>query len=213
MIINITALTAQNNGEEITVSLELSDGIHTEKQRHTILTDKYIELALKKGEIDTRKYEDIVRFANICAAYKKALSLLSYGSCSKKNLQFKLKSRGFDEDISREVIEMLQNASFVREDETCEREAERCVKKLWGKKRIISHLYSKGFDNEAVKQALLFLEQIDFEENCKVLLLKDYKRRLADAKEDRAAMTKLVAALCRMGYSISEIKSAISSIL
>ncbi len=213
MIISITALTAQNNGEEITVSLELSNGTNTEKQRHTILTDKYIELGLKKGEIDTEKYQRIVRCASVCTAYKKALSLLSYGSCSKKNLYFKLKSRGFDEDISREVIEMLQNASFVREDETCEREAERCVKKLWGKKRIISHLYSKGFDNEAVKQALLFLEQIDFEENCKVLLLKDYKRRLAEAKEDTAAMSKLVAALVRMGYTVSEIKSALRAIL
>lgn len=213
MIINITALTALNNGEEITVSLELTDGIHTEKQRHTLLTDKYIELGLKKGEINKDTYENIIRCANTCTAYKKALSLLSYGSPSKKNLYFKLKSRGFDEDVIRTVITMLEKSNFVDDNETCVREAEKCLKKLWGKKRIISHLYSKGFDKEAITDALLFLEDIDFEENCKVLLLKDYKRRLAEAKSDNTAMTKLVAALTRMGYSISEIKTALRDIL
>ena len=213
MIISITALTAQNNGEEITVSLELTDGIHTDKQKYTILTDKYIELGLKKGEINTDKYEEIVRCAAVCTAYKKALSLLCYSSCSKKNLYLKLKSRGFDEDVLKDVIEMLENTNLVREDESCLRETEKCVKKLWGKKRIISHLYSKGFDNGAVKEALLFLDEIDFEENCRVLLLKDYKRRLAEAKNDKAAMEKLIAALVRMGYTVSEIKIALRGIL
>ena len=213
MTITITALTAQNSGEEITVSLELSDGINVEKQRQTIFTDKYIELSLKKGEIDTEKYEEIVRCAYVCTAYKKALSLLSYGSCSKKNLYIKLKSRGFDESISTEVIEMLQNISFIDEDDTCTREIEKCLKKLWGKKRITSHLYSKGFQNETVNNALPMLDEVDFAINCKSLILKDYKRRLDEARSDKAAMTKLVSALVRMGYSVSEIKSALSAIL
>jgi len=213
VIINITALTAQNSGEEMTVTLELSDGLHSEKQSHTILTDKYIELNLKKGEIYKETYEQIVSFANICTAYKKALSLLSYGSCSKKNLYLKLKSRGFEGDVIDDVVEMLDKANLLRENETCIREAERALKKLWGKKRIISHLYSKGFDNEAISDALESLSEVDFEENCKILLKKDYQRRLADAREDKAATEKLVAALVRMGYSISEIRSAINSIL
>ena len=213
MTINITALTAQNGGEEITVTLELSDGIHTEKQCHTVFTNKYIELELRRGEINTETYEQIVRCADICTAYKKAISLLSYGSCSRKNFYIKLKSRGFDGDICSEVIAMLEDVSFIDENDACTREAEKGLGKLWGKKRIISHLYSKGFDSEAIKDAILFLDEIDFEENLKVLLTKDYKRRLTEAKEDRNAQQRLVAALVRMGYTVSEIRSVLRGVL
>ena len=160
-----------------------------------------------------KRYEEIVRAANIRSAYKKGLNLLGYSSSSKKNLYYKLRSRGFEDDITEEAIEMLVRDRYVDENDACTREAERCIQKLWGRKRIVSHLYSKGFSEHTVREALEELSEVDYTENCKKLLLRNHKKQLASIGEDRVQMTKLVASLERMGYSFSEIKSAISDIL
>ena len=213
MTITVTALVAINSGEETVVKIELSDGIHSELQQHSILTSQYAELRIKKGEINKDKYDEIVRASNICSAYKKGISLLSYSSSSQKNLCYKLKSRGFDDEISTEAVSMLASKGYLDDDNACEREVQKCIKKLWGKTRIISHLYSKGFDDNSVKAVIQVFDNTDFEDNCKKLIERDYKRRLADAKTDKAAMTRLISALSRMGYSFHEIKSALSDIL
>ena len=213
MNIEVIALVAQNGGAETSVSIELSDGIHTELQKHTILTKQYAALRIKKGEINTERYEEIARAADICTAYKKGLSLLSYSSSSQKNLHYKLKSRGFSDEIASEAIEMLISERYVDEESSCTREAQRCIQKLWGKKRIVSHLYTKGFDQKAVANALDELQNVDYVENCKRLLLRDHKRQIKAIKEDSSQLSKLIASLYRMGYSFSEIKSAVADIL
>ena len=213
MIITVKSLVALNCGEETCVCIELSDGIHTESQKHTVFTKQYADLRIKKGTIDSEKYEEIVRASKIAAAYKKGLVFLGYGSHSKKTLYYKLKSRGFDDDSANEAILMLCQNGYVNEDSSCLREAEKCLSKLWGKKRIISHLHSKGFSEISISEALDELGEIDYTENCKKLILRDHKRSLAVAREDKAATSKLIASLSRMGYSFSEIKSALSDIL
>ena len=213
MRINITAIVALNGGEETCICIDLISGENTQSVKHTLLTTQYADLRIKKGEIDTHRYEEISNAANIAAAYKKGLVILGYGAHSKRSLQYKLKSKGFADDVSEEAISLLCRHGYINEDNSCQREAEKCIKKLWGQKRIISHLYSKGFSNDMINSALLELSDIDYTENCKTLILRDYKKRLFDSLDDKAALAKLVAALQRMGYSVSEIKNALRDIL
>ena len=58
--ITVTALVALNAGEETCAFIDVSDGIHTDSQKHTLLTSQYAELRIKKGEIDRETYEEIV---------------------------------------------------------------------------------------------------------------------------------------------------------
>ena len=211
MIITVSALVAMGGGEETCVCIEISDGTHKESQKHTLLIKQYAELRVKKGEIKREEYERIVSAAKIADAYKKGLLFLGYGSHSKKTLYYKLKSRGFDDETANEAILMLAEAGYINEDGSCLREAERCIAKLWGKKRIASHLYSKGFSEISIREALDELGEVDYTENCKKLILRDHKRSLAAVREDKAAASKLIAALTRMGYSFSEIKSALNA--
>ena len=213
MIITVTALVALNCGEETCVCIDLSDGVHTDSQKHTLFTKQYADLRIKKGEINVDKYEEIVREAKIAAAYKKGLVFLGYGSHSKKTLYYKLKSRGFDDDATNEAILMLCQSGYINEDSSCLREAEKCIAKLWGKKRIVSHLYSKGFSEISINEALGELGDIDYAENCKKLILRDHKHSLTAAREDKATASKLIASLTRMGYSFSEIKNALSDVI
>ena len=213
MRINITSIVALNGGEETCICIDIISGENTQSVKHTLFTTQYADLRIKKGEIDTHRYEEISNAANIAAAYKKGLVILGYGAHSKRSLQYKLKSKGFADDVSEEAISLLCRHGYINEDDSCQREAEKCIKKLWGQKRIISHLYSKGFSETSVREALLELGETDYTENCKKLILRDHKHALAAARTDKAAVSKLIASLARMGYSFSEIKSALSDIL
>ena len=103
---------------------------------------------------------------------------------------------------------MLSALGYLNENSDAIRETEICLSKLWGKKRIIAQLYAKGFSDDAVRSAADFLEDIDFIENCALLIKRNYMRQLNSALGDKNAMMKLVATLSRMGYSFSEIKEA-----
>lgn len=212
MIIKVIALAAQNCAEEISVTIELTDGVHTEVQKHTLLTSQYAALGIKKGELDKDKYDEIVTATSICSAYKKGLSLLSYTASSEKNLYYKLKSRGFEDDVCQEAIKMLAQGKYLDDNSSCIREAEKCALKLWGKKRIASHLYSKGYASHDVSAAINELD-VDYIENCTRLILKNYKRQLNAISDDENTKKKLVASLVRMGYSFGEIKAALSNLL
>lgn len=208
MTIKVTAQRPLGSGDEISVSIELENGSHRETRKFTMLTSLYISLGIERGEIDNVRFDEIERAEKISSAYKKGLFLLGYGALSRKKLKYKLKTKGFDDEISAEAVDMLYEHGYLDEKSDALREAELCVSKLWGKKRIIAHIYSKGFSDEAVKEVSVYLEDIDFAENCRLLIERSYKRQFLEALDDKNALMKLFASLERMGYSFSEIKEA-----
>ena len=203
---------AINSGNEVCIKIKIENGENKEERDFTVLIDQYSLLRIKKGEIDRFQFDEIERASNICSAYKKGLFLLGYVACSEKKLKFKLKTHGFENDICDEAVAMLSIGGYINEHSDAEREAERCVAKLWGKKRIISHLYSKGFGDGAVKQACVMLNNVDFAENCQKLILRDHKKQFVDAQKNEKDRQKLFSKLARMGYSFSEIKEASAGI-
>ena len=210
--LEVTALVAINSGNEVCIKIKIENGENKEERDFTVLIDQYSLLRIKKGEIDRFQFDEIERASNICSAYKKGLYLLGYGACSEKKLIYKLRTKGFDNDTCTEAVAMLSQCGYINEGNDALREAERCVAKLWGKKRIIAHLYSKGFGDEAVKQAHILFEDVDFTENCRKLILRDHKNKLDAARTDEKERQKLFASLVRMGYSFSEIKEASAGI-
>ena len=208
MRITVSALVALNSGNEICVYAEISNGENTERKKLVLLTEQYSLLKIKKGEVSSDQFDEIERASDICSAYKKGLNLLGYGACSEKSLYHKLKTRGFEGDICSEAVAMLSQGGYLNENNDARREAERCIAKLWGRKRIISHLYSKGYNDEAIRDVYDVLSETDFVENCKRLILRDHKRQLASAYADEKEKQRLFASLVRMGYSFSEIKEA-----
>lgn len=210
MTITVDAITDINEGEQACISITISNGKDEESVKLTLLTEQYADLRIKKGDISRERFDEIERAADICKAYKKGLFLLGYGATSEKNLIYKLKSKGFDSDISAEAAKMLLDKGYIRENDDAERIAEQCLSKLWGRKRIIAHLFSKGFSDNAVKGVDEYLDEVDFVSNCARLIKRDHKRQLDAAirQKDRTEMNKLFSSLVRMGYSFSEIKEA-----
>ncbi len=205
MRISIVSLKA-GGSDEIWVGFELAEGDNICRESFLISTLAYTELGLLKGESDQEVYSAVERESNIYSAFKKGMYMLGFGACSSNMLVSKLRAKGFSTDVSRAAVERISLKGFLDENENARREAERCCQKLWGESRIRAKLCEGRYSHEAVEQALFFLEDsgVDFDANCKSLI----DRRYLVIPTDRGEMQKLIAAVCRQGYTVSQIKSA-----
>ncbi|MBQ7384642.1 MAG: regulatory protein RecX [Clostridia bacterium] len=204
MTVSVTSVSALNGGSEILLSVCISDGEHSEKRQLVLLSRQYAELRPEKGEISEERFDELSHAADICAAVKRGMNILGYGASSKKNMRLKLRSKGFSPEVSETAAEYLEELGYINEESDAEREAERCVGKYWGRRRIAAALYEKGYCEAAVRGAIDSLEAVDFEGRCVSLIEKKFRA----LPEDANGRKKLFAALLRYGYSPSEIKNA-----
>ena len=208
MTVSVLSISARGDSE-IAVTFELRKGELRQKECFLLSASVFADLHLTVGECDRDTFDTVSEAAELYRATKKGLSLLGYGTASQKALYRKLVMKGFSKDIAQKAASELSENGFINENSDAVREAERCVVKLWGKKRIVAHLRSKGYSDESIREAIYSLEDngIDFAELCAERLEKTTDSLPCDPKE----MQKLVASLMRYGFSGGEIKEAIKS--
>ncbi len=209
MIFTVLCLTAAGN-DGICVTLRTEEGENSCKENFVISIDEYTKLNLSKGECTRETYEILCAEAKIYSAYKRGLYILGFGACSRKALITKLVTKGFGRESATLAVERIAEKGFIDDTASAIREAEICVSKLWGEMRIRASLLQKGYEKQQIDAALFALEDagVDFGENCKELI----KRRYTTLPTDRAQAQKLIAAITRYGYSVSQIKSACADI-
>lgn len=202
----ITSVSAGAIGE-IIVAFELRDGDRRSTSRFLISDSAYIELSVSVGVSNAYTYDAVERESKIYAAYKKALYLLGFASSSRRELHRKLVSKGYDAEFSVLALDRLEANGLLCEADFALREAEKCLSKLWGPSRIRAHLLEKGYSTESVDNVFFAFEDngVDFDQSCALLVKKKYSRIPTDKKE----LQKMIAALMRYGYSLSQIKQAL----
>lgn len=212
MTVFITSIGAVNAGEEIRITAEIrGDGTeHVQRETFTISSRKYLLMGIEKGEITEDVYEAVAREAEVWSAVKKGLSILNYGACSEKALRIKLLAKGFDKEIVAAAALEISSMGVMDAERDALREAQRCLDKLWGKRRIASELFAKGYPSESVAFAMSELDKVgvDYAENC----LKLMKKRKIRVAEDLREKQRIFAAMSRYGYSASEINEAYLSL-
>lgn len=204
LTVTVRSLRAQHEGAEVLVGVLLESGEHREQRSLPITAEQYYELKPCKGIITEEQYERLEEASWLCQALRSGEHLLSYGSNSVQTLARKLTQRGFSREVSLRAAEQLAGVGLIDEKKDVRREVEKCLKKLWGTKRIQSHLWSKGFARESMEELPALLSEVDFTANCAALLRKHHGGLPADADELR----RVTASLSRYGYSIGEIKGA-----
>ena len=205
LTITIRALRAQHEGAEMLVQLLLENGEHQEQKSLVITTEQYCEFNLTRGPITEELYEQIEEAAELCCALRSGESLLSYGANSVQALTRKLVGKGYNREVAAVAAERLAGYGLIDEERDMKREVEKCLRKLWGSKRISAHLWSKGYAAETMQGLTELLEDVDFSQNCADLIRKHYGEVPTDADEHR----RMIASLSRYGYSIGEIREAI----
>ena len=206
--ITIRHLRAQNNGTEISVGVLIENGEHCEQKNMTVTTEQYSEWKLCRGEISEETYEMLEEATLFCKALQSGEHLLAYGANTKQMLSRKLTQRGFSREVAERAAERLCEMGLLNEEHDLRREVEKCLHKLWGSKRIMSHLWNRGFASETMKQLPSLLEDVDFSANCVSLIQKHYGGVPSDPDEQK----RMIAGLSRYGYSLTEIKNAIRMI-
>ncbi len=207
MTVSILSLSARGEGE-LAVTFELCEGEYTQKETFLIPATMMIELRLTRGECSRQCYDAVSHEAQIYHAVKRGLYLLGYSSCSERALCRKLVTKGVARDVAQEAVQRLSRDGYLNEFADAEREAERCVSKEWGKRRIADALQTKGFSREAIRNALEHLEDVgvDYVELC----VERMRKRCDEIPSDSVGRQRLVAAMMRYGFSASEIREAMT---
>ena len=206
MRIELVSGTIVGEGKEILLTVELREGEKCQKKSFTLPRGIYerLELPEPPAEITEENVYEIMSADEQYRAIKKAFDILAYGRNSVKTLAEKLRHRGFSDEVAAFAAEYMQKNGYLKENSDAEREAECCVDKLWGKKRILMHLHQKGYDGEAFKTAVAYLGTVDFVALCVKLIRQKYRT----LPKDEGERQKVIAGLIRHGYTFSEIKEA-----
>ena len=209
MRIAITSLSARGESG-IAVTLEIFSEGHSQKETFLLDGRSVADLGLKVGECSRETFDEIEHASSVCAAKKKALFLLGYGASSPKNLARKLVMKGISKEIATDAVKELLADGFLDPREDARREAEKCVSKHLGSKRIMATLYEKGYTERDIKYALdsLGADGVDYAEIC----IERIKRSYAVIPDTPDEKRKLVSKLERYGFTLTEIKEAFNKI-
>ncbi len=216
--ITITHLESRRGGEEAVITVRIYGGEGKEEIKKLTVASKMlfdignigfgsIPYALKREEYDALTYD-----AQIWEAVKKALDLLSYGDNTKAALIRKLRERRFDKYVSEDAAEYVANLGYIDEYGILEREVRRLANiNLYGKSRIRAEVYKKGISKDILTEHLSeLLSEVDFEGNLLRLVRKkcDFSRI-----EDRKYRESFFAAMYRLGYSPSDTRRTIKTVI
>ena len=208
LTITVRSLRAQHDGAEVQVQVLLENGEHREQRSLLLTMEQYCELRPAKGQISEELYDRMEAASELCRALRSGENLLSYGSNSVQMLTRKLMQRGYSREVAMSAAERLASIGLIDEGRDLRREVEKCLRKLWGQKRISAHLWSRGFASEAIAELSSVLEDVDFSENCALLIQKHYGGIPEDADEQK----RMIAFLSRYGYSLGDIRDAMKKI-
>lgn len=207
-MIEIKSFRAADGGSLILCDIKICDEDCNEKRTYRLLPEQYKELRLKKGEISEDVLADILDADELCRALRSGRASIAHSASSEAALKHKLRMKGFSTRSAEKAVEILVGEDAITEVEDAAREAERCLKKLWGKNRIIAHLRSKGYRHESIDRALLSIDDTDFSAICRKAIEKKWGSLPKNTEEEPTARDRAVAALLRLGFTMSEINQA-----
>ncbi len=187
-------------GDKIHISI---DG----EYRFTVDKTYFAGMGLSQNmEMDETELEFLAENIENRRAYNQAVSYLSRRDHSEKELLSKLRLKGYNES-GINAVEKLKNSGYI-DDERFARMfvRELSVVKKYGKNRLRQELMKKGISSEIIG---FVLEEEDlYKCDVKDIIIKKYSRYLGDEKGRK----KAVNGLLRMGYSFSEIRSALEDV-
>lgn len=180
-----------------------------EEYRATVDSDYwYSEKYRNYKEINENELTELLDAVSFRRAYNKGLDLLSRRPHGKKELIKKLCEKGHEKVSAEKACDRLLELGLLNDDDFARILAnELYERKGYGIKRIKQELIFRGVDREIVENAI---ESLDIDTQTRIILVirKKYLNKINDEKGRKRAIDGLM----RLGYSYSDIKSALNSI-
>jgi len=138
-----------------------------------------------------------VKVLDLAAAKQKAYRLLSLRPHSEKELEKKLREKGFPAVVIKETLEKLHDLKYLNDASFANQWARNLVvNKLWGNKKIVLSLREKGLATELINLSIENArEELPEEDAVKILIKKKAaKKKLAtfDVKEKQRIFQSLM---------------------
>lgn len=184
------------------LSLVYIDGEYAMKLDTVTLAENGIRVG---SELDDDELHQLIEKSDYKRAKERALWLLSGRDYSKKQLMDKIK-KDSSQDAAEEVCERMEELGLVNDENYARRLAHDLIylKKL-SVKGARYKLIEKGIDRDLCDEILDEFEVDEVEQIVEII-----ERKYADKLDDEKGRRRAVAALQRMGYGWSDIKSALS---
>ena len=202
VVARVCGIRAQNEGADVLLTLLVNE---EEKKQLTITMEQFLELRVKKGEaLSSERLELLEEAAAFCGALRCGENLLAYAPSPTLALARKIAQHGHKRTVAEAAANELAEKGLINETALLKREVNRCVKKLWGQRRIRSYLWTRGYGKDALDSLDDLLLDIEFSEVCAELI----RKQCGSLPKDPEERQKLKAKLVRYGYSPEEIRQA-----
>ncbi|MCR4563634.1 MAG: recombination regulator RecX [Clostridiales bacterium] len=164
----------------------------------------YSEKWHKLKDIDEEELAALDGAVSFRRAFNAGMNLLSYRAHGKKELVNKLVAKKHDRASAEKAVERLEELKLINDLDYAEMMVRHLEKKGCSEKRIMQELLLKGIDRDTAETALLSLDKNPHKRIIELLENK-YGKYLGDEKGRK----KVFNAFLRLGYSYSEINSAL----
>lgn len=159
-------------------------------------------------EINEEELTELIDAVSFRRAYNKGLDFLSRRPYGTKELIKKLCEKGHEKESAQKACDRLNELGLLNDNEFARILANDLKeRKSYSIKRIKQELLFRGIDREIVENTVDSLDN-DPQKSIIILIEKKYKNKIHDEKGKK----RTVDALMRLGYSYSDIKSALNSI-
>ena len=180
-----------------------------EEYRATVDSDYwYSEKYRNYKEINEEELTELLNSVSFRRAYNKGLDFLSRRPYGTKELIKKLCEKGHEKEFAEKACERLTELRLLNDGEYARILANDLLeRKNYSIKRIKQELAFRGIDRDIIENTIDLLDN-DPVSRIIILVKKKYINKIGDEKGRK----RTVEALLRLGYSYSDIKTALNSI-
>ena len=169
--------------------------------------EQYARFDIKEGDkIDDAHFLKIREEMIFDNARRHAFAILSYGENNKRSLIQKLRQKGYALEVCENIALYMEHRGYIDEKKQIGLLCDTYLRKKFGKLKIKNELIVKGYAREDVEEYVSrHLADVNFAENCAYIIENKYFPIPKDPKE----LAKMMGALMKYGYTISDIKEAV----
>lgn len=180
-----------------------------DEYRATVDSDYwYSEKYRNYKEINEEELTELLDAVSFRRAYNKGLDLLSRRPHGTKELVKKLCEKGHEKESAEKACDRLLELGLLNDEEFARLLAnELYERKGYGIKRIKQELIFRGIEREIAENAI---ESLDIDTQTRIILV--IKKKYLNKINDEKGIKRAVDGLIRLGYSYSDIKTALNSI-
>ena len=180
-----------------------------DEYRATVDSDYwYSEKYSNYKEINEEELTELLDAVSFRRAYNKGLDLLSRRPHGTKELVKKLCDKGLEIESAEKACDRLLELGLLNDEEFARMLAnELYERKGYGIKRIKQELVFRGIEREIAENAI---ESLDIDTQTRIILV--IKKKYLNKINDEKGIKRAVDGLIRLGYSYSDIKTALNSI-